>query len=237
MSSPSKDKAIIAMIIALSAIAPVILIPLVGGGAYIGIQALRGIPIEQSMEQFRSFMTIAEANAMTMTYVMMGLFLLQKYKTAVAEAWKKDESKARFALRGFALGFAVFCLNTFVMWILLEIRVLGRDTLFIKDDHPLVITIIYMCIFIIMAPITEELFFRYLVQNWLKKYNLVLGLLVPSILNALLHLENNSILLIPFTLTFFCYAFAYHRSDKITIPIAAHMVTNTLLIGTSFLLG
>ncbi len=81
---------------------------------------------------------------------------------------------------------------------------------------------------LIVAPIFEEIFFRYYIfAGLLKKYSFLTALLVSSILFALIHIDSPRNLIPTFVFGIIT-AFVYFRTQKIIYSILLHFFTNAM---------
>ncbi len=94
---------------------------------------------------------------------------------------------------------------------------------------------------VLLAPVIEEVIYRYSVFHFLGKKNIVLSYIVSTILFALPHMISTSIssvgigiwLLqsIPYLVTGFLFSLIYHKSEyNIYTTIFAHMVNNLIAV-------
>lgn len=86
---------------------------------------------------------------------------------------------------------------------------------------------------IILAPFVEELFFRGMLLNkWRNKFGLFKGILLTSLIFALIHPFN----FFAAFLTSILYSLLYVKTKKIYVPILAHAIGNLLAFIPSFLI-
>ena len=91
---------------------------------------------------------------------------------------------------------------------------------------------------IILAPFTEEIFFRgFLFRAIAMRKGLLRGIVYSSVIFGIVHLNLPALL--PITAGAALLAIAYHRSDNLWVPIIAHALNNlfaflllTLAVGT-----
>jgi membrane protease YdiL (CAAX protease family) len=81
----------------------------------------------------------------------------------------------------------------------------------------------------IFGPILEEILTKKIILDTLRKRtNVYIACLITSLIFALLHMELAS--LIPYTLGALVYAFLYVKTNRLIVPIVAHMTINTLAV-------
>ncbi len=81
----------------------------------------------------------------------------------------------------------------------------------------------------IMGPILEEIVFRKIIFGSLyKRFNFFLSALLSSVIFALGHMEPEHILL--YSAMGFTFAFLYVKTNRIIVPIIAHVSMNTLVV-------
>ncbi len=90
---------------------------------------------------------------------------------------------------------------------------------------------------VILAPLVEEMVFRGFIYNWLKKYNVILSMIISSLLFGLLHvfdsiLVNNDlselIQMIPYAVMGFTICYSYKKFNNIFVPIGIHSLMNAI---------
>lgn len=87
---------------------------------------------------------------------------------------------------------------------------------------------------VIFGPIMEEILTKKIILDTLRKRtNVYIACLITSLIFALLHMELAS--LIPYTLAGLVYAFLYVKSNRLIVPIVAHMTINALAILMRFI--
>lgn len=84
---------------------------------------------------------------------------------------------------------------------------------------------------VIIAPVTEELFFRAGLFGFLRtRVPRLVALLVPALLFAVLHVDRTNlkglITFAPLTALAIVFSLAYERTGRITVPILAHALFN-----------
>lgn len=85
---------------------------------------------------------------------------------------------------------------------------------------------------LIIAPIFEEIFFRYYIFGGLvKKYTFLTALLISSILFALIHIESPRNIIPSFVFGVIS-AIVYFRTQKIVYSILLHIFTNAIWLST-----
>lgn len=81
----------------------------------------------------------------------------------------------------------------------------------------------------ILGPILEELVFRKIIFGTLyRRMNFFLSALISSVIFALAHFEPEHILL--YSAMGFTFAFLYVKTNRIIVPIFAHVAMNTLVV-------
>jgi uncharacterized protein len=94
----------------------------------------------------------------------------------------------------------------------------------IIESFPLVIIVSS-----ILGPILEEIIFRKIIFGSLyKRLNFFLSALISSVIFALAHFEPEHILL--YSAMGFTFAFLYVKTNRIWVPIFAHVAMNTLVV-------
>lgn len=90
---------------------------------------------------------------------------------------------------------------------------------------------LYVVTSIIYAPIMEELVFRKVIYGTLaKKYNFFIAALLSSGLFAVIHMEFTHFLV--YLSMGLVFSFVYKMTDKIMVPIMAHMLMNAIVFLT-----
>ncbi|WP_353053437.1 CPBP family intramembrane glutamic endopeptidase [Bacillus thuringiensis] len=90
---------------------------------------------------------------------------------------------------------------------------------------------LYVVTSIVYAPIMEELVFRKVIYGTLaKKYNFFIAALLSSGLFALIHMEFTHFLV--YLSMGLVFSFVYKMTDKILVPITAHMIMNAIVFLT-----
>jgi membrane protease YdiL (CAAX protease family) len=88
----------------------------------------------------------------------------------------------------------------------------------------------------IVAPVVEEIFFRGFVFTGLRpRYGWQKSAVISSALFAVIHLIPTAI--IPIFILGYIFAYLYHRSGSIWPAIVMHAATNTLALGTAYVLA
>ncbi|NWG35437.1 MAG: CPBP family intramembrane metalloprotease [Chloroflexi bacterium] len=132
-----------------------------------------------------------------------------------------------------ALGIGCGLLSASYIVILLHnavLMLLGVDTqgirvleLFSQLDSP----VWFMVVGVIFAPIIEELFFRgFLFQGFRQQYGWVRGALLSSFIFGAAHLDPAAFL--PTAILGFLFAYLYHRTHSVWVPILLHVLVNAL---------
>jgi len=81
----------------------------------------------------------------------------------------------------------------------------------------------------VIGPILEEIIFRKIIFRVIyKRTNFFIGALISSFLFAIVHGEPEHILL--YASMGFTFAFLYVRTNRITVPIFAHIMMNTIVV-------
>ncbi|MGE3960928.1 MAG: lysostaphin resistance A-like protein [Dehalococcoidia bacterium] len=121
--------------------------------------------------------------------------------------------------------------------ILLIEEATGRDLSRLAEGNPLpegagmtdAVWIVLGLSVVVVAPLSEELFFRGLVFRAVQaRWGLVLGMVISGLLFSLVHFEISVVA--PFWGIGMLFAFAYHRSGSLWTPVIAHAIFN----GVSF---
>jgi len=82
----------------------------------------------------------------------------------------------------------------------------------------------------VLAPISEELYFRGLIHSWLQsRFGLGLRIVLSSLIFGLAHLPAVATAVSDFILGLIC-AVAYERSRSIWLPVALHVIHNVFLV-------
>ncbi|MBD3109146.1 CPBP family intramembrane metalloprotease [Bacillus sp. AGMB 02131] len=85
----------------------------------------------------------------------------------------------------------------------------------------------------IIAPVLEEIVFRKIIFGAIyKRWNFFISALLSSLIFGLVHFEFEHILL--YTAMGFTFAFLYAKTQRIFVPIAAHVMMNTLVVIAQF---
>lgn len=132
-----------------------------------------------------------------------------------------------------ALGLGCALLPAGYLFILLHnviLLLLGVDTqgmrileLFSALESPLW----FMLVGVIFAPMVEELFFRgFLFQGFRQQYGWVKGGVLSSLIFGAAHLDLASFL--PTAFLGFLFAYMYHRTNSVWVPIFLHVLVNAL---------
>lgn len=88
----------------------------------------------------------------------------------------------------------------------------------------------------ILVPISEELFFRGLLYNWLRqRYGLMASVLVSSTLFGLAHFDSAAVLVASF-LVAIAIALAYEATGSMWMPILIHTMNNSISLGLMYVL-
>lgn len=81
----------------------------------------------------------------------------------------------------------------------------------------------------VLGPILEEIIFRKIIFGSLhKRFNFFLSALISSVIFALAHFEPEHILL--YSAMGFTFAFLYVKTNRIWVPMFAHVAMNTLVV-------
>lgn len=81
----------------------------------------------------------------------------------------------------------------------------------------------------IIAPILEEVVFRKIIfGSMYKRWNFFISALLSSFIFGLVHFEFEHIIL--YTAMGFTFAFLYAKTQRILVPIAAHVMMNTIVV-------
>lgn len=160
--------------------------------------------------------------------------------------WSKTKHPSLFITKGFNLSYAVeYCIIGLALWTVAGLLSSGAEEIFDKFGHSIVpsgmedetvtglgiaVDSIYGCI---MAPVTEELFFRGMLLRVFSKANQRFAVFATAVFFGLTH--GN----IPqFILTFLLGIFLAHitlKHGSIIPSIIVHMFLNTFVTVTSFL--
>lgn len=99
-----------------------------------------------------------------------------------------------------------------------------RSIMRMIDSFPAV-----MIISSIIGPILEEIVFRKIIFGSLhKRFNFFVAALISSLIFAAAHMEFEHILI--YSAIGFTFAFLYVRTNRIIVPIVAHVTMNTLVV-------
>ncbi|MFS0784419.1 CPBP family intramembrane glutamic endopeptidase [Bacillus sp. 1P06AnD] len=159
------------------------------------------------------------------------LWLLRKERSA-GEGNLRDKPKASVGISiAWAIGgifIAIFAQNIAVrIEQLVGINTVSENTSFIMQmikSIPL-----FVILTSIIGPILEEIVFRKIIFGTIyKKYNFFISALVSSVIFGLAHRELPHILL--YSAIGFTFAFLYVRTNRILVPIFAHVMMNTLVV-------
>lgn len=99
------------------------------------------------------------------------------------------------------------------------------------------INVVPIMIFVpsIIGPILEEIIFRKIIFGFLyKKTNFFLAALISSIIFSAAHMEFEHLLL--YSAIGFTFSYLYVKTDRIIIPILAHILMNTYVVMSQFFL-
>ncbi len=142
-----------------------------------------------------------------------------------------DKSSSYAASAGWAV-LGVF-LALFAQWIAAVIeKLLGiemgsentKEILNLINEFPLAIIVSS-----IFGPILEEIVFRKIIFGSLhNRFNFFISALISSVIFALAHMEPAHILL--YSAMGFTFAFLYVKTNRIIVPIFAHVTMNTLVV-------
>ncbi len=85
----------------------------------------------------------------------------------------------------------------------------------------------------IIAPIVEEIIFRYIFQNWFKRFGVTVSIVIPSLLFGLWHYSGGPALsIVPYFIIGTFLGIVYHKTDNIVIIAGAHVFNNIgILLG------
>ncbi|MGM9924768.1 MAG: lysostaphin resistance A-like protein [Bacillus sp. (in: firmicutes)] len=93
---------------------------------------------------------------------------------------------------------------------------------------------IFVVITAIIGPILEEIVFRKIIFGTLyKKYNFALSAFISSLIFGLAHAEIEHLIL--YTAMGFTFAFLYVKTNRIIVPIFAHVAMNTTVVAAQLL--
>ncbi|WP_409273187.1 lysostaphin resistance A-like protein [Neobacillus sp. SCS-31] len=99
-----------------------------------------------------------------------------------------------------------------------------RSIMRMIDNFPAVILISS-----VIGPILEEIVFRKIIFGSLhKRFNFFVSALISSVIFAAAHMEFEHILI--YSAIGFTFAFLYVRTNRIIVPIIAHVIMNTLVV-------
>ncbi|WP_316572834.1 type II CAAX endopeptidase family protein [Neobacillus sp. YIM B06451] len=99
-----------------------------------------------------------------------------------------------------------------------------RSIMRMIDNFPAVILISS-----VIGPILEEIVFRKIIFGSLhKRFNFFVSALISSVIFAAAHMEFEHILI--YSAIGFTFAFLYVRTNRIIVPIIAHVTMNTLVV-------
>lgn len=176
----------------------------------------------------------------TITYLFPTIFLIYKWRrplkdefSSFKESFKKDFLKVFLVY----LLFTLMCYTTNNMLYQLIGDIASNETAIRNElnSSPLIIAII----FIFLAPISEELIFRFNFRNTLKtpkrRY------IITSILFALMHIAVSTELifllyLIPYLFLSLGLGYSYYKSDNIFMSIIIHIFHNFINIMLLFIM-
>jgi membrane protease YdiL (CAAX protease family) len=89
---------------------------------------------------------------------------------------------------------------------------------------------------VVVAPVVEEVFFRgFAFAGLRERYEWKKAAIISSALFAVIHLQPTA--LIPIFVLGLIFAYLYHRSNSIWPAILMHVSTNTLALGTAYLVA
>lgn len=78
---------------------------------------------------------------------------------------------------------------------------------------------------VILGPLLEEIFFRGIILNYLKKkYSILISILICSFLFALIH--GNALLIASSFIPGLLFSFVYYKTDDLKYPILLHSLVN-----------
>jgi len=86
----------------------------------------------------------------------------------------------------------------------------------------------------ILAPISEEMYFRGLIYKWLKqRWGVPIGVVISSLLFGVAHLDSIAVAVSALIMGV-VLALAYERTKSLYMPIAIHIITNTFSVLLAF---
>lgn len=114
----------------------------------------------------------------------------------------------------------------------IEIRVFGVEPG--SENTQQIMELVRMTPFLIIVvsvigPILEEIIFRMIIFRTLyKRFNFFISALLSSVLFAAVHMEFSHLLL--YSAMGFTFAYLYVKTNRIIVPIFAHVAMNTLVV-------
>lgn len=90
-------------------------------------------------------------------------------------------------------------------------------------------TPIFIIVTSVLGPILEEIIFRQIIFGEIyKRYNFIIAALISSIIFAAVHWDFSHLLI--YTAMGFTFAYLYVKTNRIIVPIVAHVSMNTLVV-------
>ncbi|MEH6943194.1 CPBP family intramembrane glutamic endopeptidase [Bacillus sp. JJ722] len=169
--------------------------------------------------------------------LIISLFVLRKdFRSSSSLLRNREQENVSISIMWAIMGvFLAFFSQSFAITIenMLGIGAGSDNTAFLVD---VVATIpIFVIVTAIVGPILEELVFRKIIFGSLyKKYNFVISALISSFIFGFAHFEFEHIIL--YTAMGFTFAFLYVKTNRILVPIFAHVAMNTTVVVAQIML-
>jgi membrane protease YdiL (CAAX protease family) len=160
------------------------------------------------------------------SYLLLTIYIFKKYKYVYNKAFK-NMKKFNLIKKSIILSIFVWGINSTTVNIL---RMFGSEipnNQTIIDNLSASNFLITMITVVIMAPFIEEIIFRYIIQNWAKKFGTIASIFISSIIFSLMHYSGgNVMLIIPYFSVALCFAIIYDRTENITFVFIVHVINN-----------
>ena len=155
----------------------------------------------------------------------------------------------KLPIAGFSMGTALPGIKKGLLWsagfggivilAFLVFRALGADPfLFLRAGlpHNTVDILLVLLVGGMIAPVTEELFFRGILYGFLRRWGMPAATVISSVIFALAHTTFTGSFFIQLT-GGLLFAVAYEMEKNLMVPITLHILGNLALFGISFLYG
>jgi len=177
----------------------------------------------------KNLLLITEA----LIYVCLVILLFKKeIKNGIKDLKENFNDRAYLSIKCWAIGFIIMGISSLILSFVLKKSLSGNESIIRENIQKAPVYMIISCCF--LAPLFEELIFRKMLSVIIK--NKYLFIVLSGFIFGALHVIGTSesmieyLYIIPYGAMGSSFAYLLSKTDNIALPIAVHMLHNSILI-------